>query len=81
MGKGALTLAVTLMVADTWLARASPCKNKYVVNFISVALENQVPLEVYNNFDDENEKRDGAEVCFVIFPLSPRLVDRQTDQA
>ena len=81
MGNGALTLAVTLMAADAWLARASPCKSKFAVNFISVALENKVPLEVYKNFDGENEKRDGAEVCFIIYPLSPRLVDRQTDQA
>ena len=46
MGNGALTLAVTLMAADAWLARASPCKSKHAVNFISVALENQVQLEV-----------------------------------
>ena len=49
MGNGALTLVVTLMAADAWLVKASPDKSKYAINFISVALENKIQLEVYQN--------------------------------
>ena len=45
MGNEALTLAVTLMAVDAWLVRASPCKSKYIVGFISVALKNRVQSE------------------------------------
>ena len=49
MGNGALTSAVTLMAADAWLVTASPNKDKYAINFISVALENKIQLEVHKN--------------------------------
>ena len=69
MGNRALTLAVTLMAADTWLARASPCKkSKYAVNCISTTLENTVQLKVCKNFDDEEEREMALE--FVIYPFT-----------
>ena len=45
MGKGALTLAVTLLAADAWLVRASPGKSKYAIDFISV-VENKVQQSI-----------------------------------
>ena len=69
------------MAVDAWLVRASPCKSKYVVNFISVALENRVKFGIYESSGDEGEKRDGVEVCFFLYPLSPSLLDGKLDQA
>ena len=68
MGNGALTLAVTLMAAEAWLVRASPCKSKYAVSFISVALENKVQLKVYKNFDDEEEREMAGSSVLLYIP-------------